>query len=370
VTKHHDLAEIYNESTCFEFHVLLCDVLSKFKGSLDELFNKKTQEPPVPDILQALSNVLIFGDHLSAIVKSSVAETHLQTIAGLLFVDTRRVWTHEFEDDADFADFQRLKPYSMRKGKLLLPWESYRDWLMLMVHYFDAADTLVAHALELQHPAISIAILSPPIPNKTILTWTKLLESQRYFPDLAGESSGKDFVQFLNCRPVVDVNIVDEAISSAQKLKEKLESNLPTPMDSLASDIAQLDAELRLVNCEDAVGILEEIVALTPMEPSRRPAQMQTVIEMLHILKEHAHFYSLLRGAGALNSGQLFKALGGTYHCEAYIAALLALWGRPGLFSDFKKMQTKSSVQEISQIEALLVKIKVSHAFMLRLNLC
>ena len=103
----HFANEIYNESTCLEFHLLL----SKFKGSLDQLKNIKTRE--LPSILKALNKVFIYGDYLSAIVRSSVAETHLQTIAGLLFVDPRKYWMPEIEDDTNFADFQYLKPCSV-----------------------------------------------------------------------------------------------------------------------------------------------------------------------------------------------------------------------------------------------------------------
>jgi hypothetical protein len=60
-----------------------------------------------------------------------------------------------FDADADFTDFQRIKPYSLRKEIPLLPWQSYRDWLMLMVHYFDAADILLNHLQKSIDPAPS-----------------------------------------------------------------------------------------------------------------------------------------------------------------------------------------------------------------------
>ena len=74
----------------------------------------------------------------------------------------------EFEEvkDTDFVDFQCFKLFSIQKGKTILPWESYRDWLMLMIHYFDAAEVLGDFASKLKiepDAAISITILTPPL---------------------------------------------------------------------------------------------------------------------------------------------------------------------------------------------------------------
>jgi hypothetical protein len=129
--------------------------------------------------------------------RSSAIETHFQTISRFLDVDDKKLWTPE-PDDADFSEFQDLKPYSMRKGKSLLPWESYRDWLMLMVHYFDAASVLNKHMRSLSPNAtISITIMSPPLPDRKMLTWIEVLKSDRFFPKLETEAPGEDFIKFL-----------------------------------------------------------------------------------------------------------------------------------------------------------------------------
>ena len=48
------------------------------------------------------------------------------------------------------------------KGKSILPWESNRDWLMLMVHYFDAAEVLHDFASKLKiEPDAAISITIP-----------------------------------------------------------------------------------------------------------------------------------------------------------------------------------------------------------------
>ena len=102
----------------------------------------------------------------------------------------------EFEEveDTDFVDFQR---FSIQKGKTILPWESYRDWLMLMVHYFNATEVLHVFASKLKiepNAAISITILTPPLSNKWMLLWTELLKNERFFPALPAVSSGRELI--------------------------------------------------------------------------------------------------------------------------------------------------------------------------------
>ena len=56
---------------------------------------------------------------------------------------------------------------------------------MLMVHYFDATEVLNVFALKLKiepDAAISITILTPPLSNKQMLSWTELLKKQALLP--------------------------------------------------------------------------------------------------------------------------------------------------------------------------------------------
>jgi hypothetical protein len=351
-----DLSEIYDESTCLEFHLLLCEIFSKYNTSLEELQrerSKKEESRELSAVLKALNDVMVCGDYLRSMVRSDAVETHLQTIATYLFVDSRKLWTPQVEDDEDFTDFQRLKPYSMRKGKPLLPWESYRDWLMLMVHYFDAADKVVTFVSKLEHPDISIAILTPPHPDKTILPWNKLLKNERYFPPLTGEPTGKDFVDFLTSTSKVDIK------KTLMALREGLESIPVTPKDILDGEIDKLAEVVK--NCpldgyEYFEDIHDKILDVKKLDLKFRPAQMEKVVEMLIVLEKRDKFYTALNKKDGLYAT-------GTYHCEVYVASLLALLDTSG--GDRKFVETP----KMSSIKKLLDRIKASHAFMLRLNL-
>ena len=83
----------------------------------------------------------------------------------------------------------------------MLPWESYRDWLMLMIHYFDAAEVIGGFASKPKiepDTAISITILTPPLSNRQMIPLTKLLENEHLFPVLPAVSSGRELIEFLN----------------------------------------------------------------------------------------------------------------------------------------------------------------------------
>jgi hypothetical protein len=383
-SQHQDI-EIYNGSTYMEFHQLLCEFLSRFADSLKDLQDLQKAIKIASDksvgmvkILDALKKVRSLGHFLRTMVRTSALETHLQTIAHLLVVDTRKSWTPEPDsedsDDSDDVDFQRLKPYSMRKGKALLPWESYRDWLRLMVHYFDAAGALTAHVAtwDRAHDALSITILSPPLPDKQMLPWTELLENDRFFPTLPGESSGKDFVKFLTNSyntddlPIMNVDI-QQITTLVQGLK-KPESGELAPLDGLKIDeLAQLMEEKYTADPHVAIEkILEKILALKGAQPQNQPAVLQIILEMLNNLSKRASFYTNLK-QGPLRSGRGFS---GKHHCEAYIASLLTLLVHSGESVSDSEERLNILSGHWQKMEVLLVKIKASHVFMHCLNLC
>jgi hypothetical protein len=88
--------EIYNQSTCVKFHILLCNLLFRFKRSLNQL---KVLKRKKKDILTDLKTVATFGYYLRVMVRSYAAKIHLQTIAKLLAVDDKKKWTPKLEEE-------------------------------------------------------------------------------------------------------------------------------------------------------------------------------------------------------------------------------------------------------------------------------
>lgn len=195
---------IYNESTYMEFHAILCDILSRFKKSLVTLADLDSdKKKDLEEIISALKSVRAYGYALRQLVKSSTVEKHLKTIAkaNVLKVDKKKKCTQEpdLEEDPDYEDFERLRVRSFlkRKGKVISPWQSYRDWLRLMVHYFDAAEVLIKYTDIIRPNDMSILILSPPIPDRQILPWVNLLSNNYYFPTPDGQIQGEEFIKLI-----------------------------------------------------------------------------------------------------------------------------------------------------------------------------
>jgi len=144
--------DIYNKDTYMEFHKLLCELLMRFRGSLDELVDLKTEDEV--EIHNALTSVRITGDFLWTMVRTAAIKKHLKTIDHLLDFDQGGVvpdqerHSHEgdgqkqdgqvqdgqaregqardgqvrdCEEDEGDTDFDLLKPYNTSKGKPLLP---------------------------------------------------------------------------------------------------------------------------------------------------------------------------------------------------------------------------------------------------------
>jgi len=375
--RHHHAAKlsqpIYNKNTCLEFHLLLCKLLKGFEDSLSCLQAlQASAERDSAKTYKALNRVNAFGSYLRIMVRSFAIEAHLEAIAHLLVVDTRKTWMPEPEEDAeaDFSDFQRLKPYSLRKGVPLLPWQSYRDWLKLIVHYFDAGHVLTKYvcSLGLDHRDsswdITISILTPPLPDKTMITWIELLSSELFFPTPPGGSSGTDLIDFLSKACVQDKSsMVNGILASARALLESLDSN---PLGNLDDQIDALALQVTESTLDDLALLGQEILALKDrLQPQDRQAEMQVIVDTLKTLSDREAFFKNLRDGG-LHQGSRFV---GVYHCEASIASLLTFC-RQFPEHDADTEDSGPSEPDTIRIKALLANVKVSQAFLHRLNPC
>jgi hypothetical protein len=177
----------YNKDTYMEFHELLCELLERFHQSLKDLKDfqkskvKKGKEAgwigqsDQEEIVKQLQKVVALGRALRGIVRGRIIMVHLKTIDRIQVMEKNgKFWpmTHESEDD---AEFRLQEPYSTKShDKPLLPWESFHDWLKLMVHHFDAIHVLDSHLMSLNLPSpidISIKILYPSLPDEHMLPW-------------------------------------------------------------------------------------------------------------------------------------------------------------------------------------------------------
>jgi hypothetical protein len=398
--------EVYNNDTYMEFHELLCELLRCFDGSLTVLVDLKTHD--VEKIRQALSDVRNYGDLLGSMVRGSAIEKHLRTIAPFLdthwggvdkevvgvgeegideegVVDKEGVDVDQDDDEGEI-EFDVLKPYTICRGKLLQPWESYRDWLMLQIIYFDAIQTTTRYVSSFPSFELSIKILTPSLPSTEMLPWGDLLTSDRYFPQPLGtelfdclsrfafdqqeteleaegsqekkgegskgkkgegskEKKGKGAEKKDNKATSTEFEL---AIKSVKRMQRMPESEIDTLVDSAANQVASLkNCPLSPPDREFPEALRKRILQLKArhLPPNDRLNMIESILQTLNTMKGQSLLYQKLRKDAPLGCGKRFP---GTRHCEACIASLKFLSGlhRP--------------LQADALLESLLAEFKVS----------
>jgi hypothetical protein len=319
-------------------------------------------------------------------------------------VDDGKSWTTVTKEDAesdtpaeDDTEFDALKPFSMQHSRLLLPWQSYKDWLRLTIIYFDASFILSDHVKQypVTVPAsdkVDIMILAPSRPSEDMLTWKNLLNHKLYFPELLntpGQPSAEQLIDFLTSdfgeareasRNKTEKGnntggkgnegsqleeqkgfSIEQVIKGVTNLKE---STIATNfnMDAFTEDINLVAKQMTfLTNCSSpgwvkyTKAIRQQLVDLKDhsLTPVRRRSDTEIVLEMLNTLQKHSILYQMLKKDTPLSLGVRFS---GTRHCEVCMASFICLSGQPGKFS--------------SQYSDILSEFKVSHIFMLCLSVC
>lgn len=389
-------SEVYNKETCVEFHTLLCTLLSLFYDSLIRLQTlQKSKDRPrdVEKIRNELISIRVVGVALRATVKGAEIEKHLKNIEHLLVADyhngesgTATVTIEESESDEDVTESDALKPSSMHHGKPLLLWQSYKDWLRLLVIYFDASHILEKHLKTYgsrNNIDIDIMVLAPSDPDSEMLPWKKLLRHKTYFPRPPNKSesesdqpSADELITFLTQNEKKDEKkqgkgqeatpVKRTTIGEVQKLVENLEkhqeSKLADP-DSVDSDTELTTMVLSITMTMNdfqnyslpgwdqyILNINEQLsaLALPKQTPQGRLNLIWEIAKDFETLRRHSVLYENLKEGSSLSLGKGFR---GVRHCEVCIASLV---GKPGP----------------TQYKELLSNFEVSHIFMLCLDVC
>jgi hypothetical protein len=340
---------IYNKDTCAEFHELLCEMLVRFHLSLDAVQDlqkgtkevvgvdkkevvgvddKENSEPIVTIILRGLNLVLQMGRILREIVRGDAIQEHLRNIAPLLEVNVAESWPMS-DVEEEYIEFHVLKPYSMRHGKPLLPWQSYRDWLALMVLNIDSVLMLDHYLRRHDWPNISIKVLYPSLPDQKMLPWKTLLLDDHYFPP--GEHpSNQELITFLTLPTLLDNAVLQSLIKSVLVLKQQRNSELTagaTCMGVVSSDIDSLVKKMQDLQCslpgweEYSTTVIHQMNSLKDCNhaPQDGLPLIQVIVDMLKALQGVNQLYDRLKAGTPLSTGTKFK---GMCHCEIYLASL------------------------------------------------
>ena len=355
---------IYNESTCKEFHLLLCDSFDRFYTSLiairnfqDAVHTTGKTQPRVPQDLtdeqlttlkSKLAIVQVLGNSLRAIVRSDAHYKHLATIEASLERYIGIILIDEGNSEED-SELQCLDP----PASVTLLHQLYGDWANLMVGYIDASRLVRQYVGSLPGPPsdnVTITVLATPCPGQRMLSWKTLLRTKEYFPD---ESNGvknqptmDELIKFLTSDVLLDEQTaaltkstskgsnqvkritIERLITLVNKFddnitKDNMDGNLSGYLETVDSLI--LDVH-HMKNCsspgwlqfvEDIRTHLLELKNLSGRQA--RSHKIGQIVKMLKILREHSSLYQKLKPNAPLSIGLGFL---GSRHCETSLACL------------------------------------------------
>jgi hypothetical protein len=397
-------SEIYNKDTYMEFHGLLFKLLDGFHKELKlldtfqtEMANSRLTVSDLEFVKKRLQTVRIMGRSLRAMVSGAAIEKYLQNIAHLLEVDNGESWTEKTEEDADFEapmeedtdEYDAFKPYSMHHDQVLLPWQSYKDWLRLTVTYFEASQILIDHVSNYSTDTdIDIKILAPSLPTDKMLPWMELLRHKTYFPELPNkpgqpeQPSAQDLITFFTSdfdlvtkgtlNETEEGNSMTKAKGSLEKEKgvslEQILALVKKLKDSKDQKLAIADIELiikkvsQLNNCSSpgwidyTSSILDQLNELKDSNLNRQAQlpRIRAIEEGFETLSGHSRLYQMLKYGTPLSLGTGFK---GTRHCELCLAA-------------FNSLSPTGNHPKLNQYISILNEFAVRHIFMLYSNVC
>src|SRR6266508_3656675 len=207
--------EAYTERTQEEFHAFFCGFLEQFDTSLNTLANYPDSRETYQDLLEKAT---IAGFGLLLLAGSAAIEKHMQSI-GVELGDHRRNKANDgatARNDKEEEDEDLLSVQPTDEAPL---WQSYVDWLKLMVVHFSASHILSKYVRTLQNVRIAIKVLMPPTPDDIILPWHCLLDSQHFPASGVDVPSNATIVEFLYSFSIPwDKDDIDDIIESLNGL--------------------------------------------------------------------------------------------------------------------------------------------------------
>ena len=167
---------IYNTKTCNEYHQVLCVLLHGLQDGLVSL--KKFQLSQGRASLEELINdVLFYSMVLHAMVYGSWMEIHLEAIADLLMTSHSRsvaanlIEARDVEDMEEDTELRRVQPRTIQGDRQLPVWEACREWLRLMVSYFEAGSIVSQYVSTYGPTSVSIKVVGIPHQGQEMLSW-------------------------------------------------------------------------------------------------------------------------------------------------------------------------------------------------------
>jgi hypothetical protein len=330
--------QLYNENTCKEFHSLLLELLDLFHSSLKGLKEEEekgsvnvTSTPDNDQFKKYVFNVLVAGYALRMIAKGAALRMHLRTIEAKL-VDPRRPDMSlpmpggnaekdeeqgEEQDERD-EELEAVQPSALSmEENVPVPvplWKSYRNWLKLMVIYFDAVHILDEYVTEptFDNRRISLKILVPPSTDEALLPWRELFTDSKLLPTQHEANrlptTNDEILKFLEFAASPGYSNSIKAIRTGWNQKNK-----EATIQSLAT-LEKMFSKAQKYDWCDSASNLTAMINDFFAKPSSSDKLSDKIINRIESLSDTAKFFAFLRKP-IVFSGRL--------HCEACLASLL-----------------------------------------------
>jgi hypothetical protein len=320
-TEKHENVYLYTKDTYQEFHRLFLDVLDRFREGLLGLMTHDHAK-----FKENLKLVQLSGLGLQCLTRSAVFETHLKTIESSLeqyHLDTAPESMPEgVEPDEDLEAVQPSA--SIKRAATDLPHHLplhalYKEWLKLMLLFFDAVDVLDIFVDKKGIPfnTIDIKLLVTPPVSQDLLPWEELFKSNFISIDGPEEElsyNNDSILKFLQTNSTLNFG---DALVYVNKIKTDYTSgnisNLKNSVNRLKTSKNQLPPGWKKW-AEDLHLKLE-----TLDQTLTQSAWVGEDIESL--ISSHTHLKKFFKFLHQLKSSQF----SGKLHCEAILATLLKL---------------------------------------------
>ena len=342
--------EFYSDATCIEFHLLLLELLERFREALAKLSAlslargtdlKQKEKELLTTFEQELTHGCLYGYALMRIARGRAFRMHMENIEPLLVnmkalkpssAPNVAIGEQEDEDkneasipDLEFKvaigeqegededeEIEEIQPGSLSK--------SFEAWLRLMVVHLDAIETLVnfVNGSKFPYETISIKILVAPTTSPIALPWSELFTDPRLFPikDALNpriSTTNTEISQFLETA-IDDAQFLHETHTFATKALASWRKNeLKGVRQHLAS----------MIDIEKSSDRNEFLKKSREMFKSGFPTSIFSETDLDKRMTEICERYPK-----PPISIQFYRDLNntkfsGTLHCEAYLASLL-----------------------------------------------
>ena len=332
--------EAYTERTQEEFHAFFCGFLEQFDTSLNTLANYPDSNGQGESYQDLLEKATIAGFGLSLLAGSAAIGRHMQSIG----LELRRNDGATARNDDEEEDEDLLSVQPTDEAPL---WQSYVDWLKLMVVHFNAAHILSKYVGDQmsQYDRFAIKILAPPTPNDIILPWHCLLDSEHFPASTGGDAtSNASIVEFLYSFSIPwDEDAIDEVIDKLNPADDcPLQASDIDDIIILLKPLGNLQAPVRDRCITDAIATIES----WKNDVTFFNKGVNDIVGMLERANTITRIFKKLNLASFAKGMHFTKP----FHCELVLGSIISL------------CRTGTLPSELKEYKVYFDELNVSHA--------